>query len=146
MPAFQPNTISSATRDGHGISIDPVSNSNGLSVYAGRRFKPDPNDQYAQVYVNEGVTALQPIFTLSLQRPSKTSRIAKSRMKLVVPEPVLDGGKPTTAKSHENSIDIIFMSSEKSTEEERALVFENFLDALNKPDFREVFLGNKAMY
>lgn len=143
MPAFQPETISTDAQNG--IELEPVSNQNGLAVYVGQAFEPDPNSTNGIVYVGNS-PALQPTFTLSMQRPSKTSRISKGRVKLVLPKPLYDAGVVTTVKSHENSFDITFMSSEKATDAEREQILNLAIATLNSPTVRTVIVGNKSLW
>lgn len=147
MPAFEPKVFMTQVQPGfnHGVDLDPVSNTSGLATYSGSFLVPK-NDQGGTEAQNPGVAALQPTLTVSLQRPSKTSRIVKSRMKLVIPRPVLDGGIATAIKSHESSFDITFMSSEKASKEERQILFGLLLQTLHDSDFQEVIVDNKAIY
>lgn len=143
MPAFQPEVISTDAQNG--IELEPVQNTNGLAVYSGQVFEPDPSSSNGIIYVNN-VPALQPTFTLSLQRPSKTSRISKGRVKLVLPKPVVEAGVTQPVKSYENSFDITFMSSEKATEAERIQMLDLAIAALSSPVVRTVIGGNKSVW
>jgi len=125
MPQFEPMSVT-VSDDGFGIvqsgDFEPIVNKDGLASYAGGLVITDSITNSPDVTVTgpPTVTALQSSYTISLHRPSKTSRISKVRVKLVVPVELLDvNGDPTGIKSHENSADTTYLFSEKSTEDER---------------------------
>jgi len=126
-------------------TFDPLGTEKGLTSYAGGTVVTDT--------VNNTVTgpatapALQPTVMISLTRPTKTSRLSKARVKLVIPVAAKDAlGNPTAVKSHENSADVTYLFSEKSTEEERDDLDFCFQGLLQSDAFFEVIHKQKSMY
>jgi hypothetical protein len=145
MPVLHPEQINVDTE--HHFEFEPTGVVNGLASYQGVYYVPDPLDPLAPAVAINTAPALQATMTISLQKPSKTSRISKARMKIVLPEPVLDNGVATSAKDHENSADVTFMFSERATDAERAKVFNAFVDALtNMSTIRSVTVDHKSIY
>lgn len=143
MPALQPEVISLNAQSY--FEFEPTDVSKGLATYQGTQFAPDPNSTNGVIPVNLS-PALTPVMTISNQKPSKTSRISKTRLKIVIPQPVLDNGVATAAKDHENSIDVTIMSSEKATTAERDQLVQAFLVAMNLPTVAAVAIDNKSIY
>jgi hypothetical protein len=64
--------------------------------------------------------AVEPLLTISSQRPSKTSKLFKVRLKGIIPVGGVDAAsQPTGVKIRENSFDISFMMHESATEAEK---------------------------
>jgi hypothetical protein len=130
----------------HSVQFEPVNNKDGLALYSGGTQKTvlGETEPFEKIPTS---AALQSTLTVSLHRPSKTSRIAKVRVKLVEPVAALDAvGVPTAAKSHENTADITFLFSEKSTELERAALELHLREILGNGDIQSVFRQLKSMY
>lgn len=141
MPALQPLSIeadSFVTLD-----FDPVGVQNGLATYQASIRKFDNNGQLPFVPLS---AVLQPTLTISLQKPSKTSKLSKARMKIVIPQPVIVDGVATAAKSHENAVDITFISSEKATSDERYLLLNAIQMLLSNVTAHQVVGENKTIY
>lgn len=114
MPAFAPLALPTPVTV---AAFEPVSNVGILSVYA----------QSMPVVT----AALAASLTVSLQRPTKTSKIAKSRQKFITPTTGMVNGVATGIKDREVSVDIIVMSSERSTDAERDVAIANAFKAFN---------------
>lgn len=149
MPQIQPITIVS-TPVGADVRretvLEPLGNKDGVVTYSG-------GDYYIDQATGDTITepptavALQTLMSVSLNRPSKTSRISKVRVKLTMPVAALDlAGLPTTTKSHELSADIVYIFPEKATEQERQDCVKLFAAALVGEPFRSVAENLKSMY
>lgn len=143
MPALQPLNVSVNAQNF--IEFEPTGISNGLATYQGTHWVPEEGSTNGVVPASTAA-ALQPTLTISLQKPSKTSRISKTRVKMIIPQPVLDNGVATSAKDHESSIDLVIMSSEKSPVDERAQLLQFFTALLNDSTFQDVSVANKSIY
>jgi len=84
---------------------------------------------------SSGIPAAYPYFTMSIRRPSKTSRVAKISSKLVVPTmevvnaSTYNGITPAPTKAYESMAMFDFIFNERSTLTERQ-VFLNLLRSL----------------
>lgn len=127
------------------LSLDPLGSKDGLTSYAGGI---KATDTVTSIVVGPPTSpALQSTLTISLNRPSKTSRISKVRVKLVCPVAALDTeGNPTAAKSHENSADVTYLFSEKSTQDERQDLDVMFRALLDDAPCYAVIQQLKSMY
>jgi hypothetical protein len=144
MPAFQPEII--LIDSTHKIVLEPVDNENNLATFSGLEYIPDPADPLGSV-VNSTAAALSPQLTVSLNRPSKSSRVAKTRIKLVVPQGVLaTDGSLTAVKDRESSFDITFISSERATTEERQKMVDYCIGVLSNSYFRTIPVDLKSIY
>lgn len=144
MPALQPLTVNAGDIN---FDFEPVGISNGLASYQATKstVAMDENGVPYAVPVYESAV-LQPTLTISLQKPSKTSRISKARFKVVIPKPVFVDGAATAAKSHENSVDITFISSERATSIERAELVNVLNQLISSVTAMQVVQENKAIY
>lgn len=127
------------------MNLDPVGSKDGLTTYAGG----DTKTVLATSVVvgTPSVPALQTQYTVSMSRPSKTSRISKVRIKLVRPVEALDStGNPVGTKSHENSADLTFLFSEKSSRDERWDTMNAFLTLINTADSEAIIADLKSLY
>jgi len=127
------------------LTLDPVGSKDGLTSYAGGNVL---TDTVTTIEVGPPTAAvLQSTLTISLSRPSKTSRISKVRIKLVSPVAALDAvGAPTNIKSHENSADVTYLFSEKSTQDERQDLDVMFRALLDDAPSYLVIQQLKSMY
>jgi hypothetical protein len=127
------------------LSLDPLGSKDGLTSYTGG---VKSTDTVTTIEVGPPTApALQSTLTISLNRPSKTSRISKVRVKLVMPVAALDvEGNPTTVKSHENSADVTYLFSEKSTQDERQDLDVMFRAILDDAPCYAVIQQLKSMY
>lgn len=145
MPALQPERIFFDAPGGAALDFEPVSIQNGLALYTGQ-FASYPDGDEGPAVIVPTSTVLRPSMAASLQKPSKTSRISKTRIKIVVPQPVLVNDVATLAKDRENSIDITIMSSERSLPSERAQLVEILIKLLSTATFAAVAVDNKSIY
>lgn len=152
MPQLAPLSIGPISTPSGDVSfsLEPVGTKDGLTTYDGT-ITPEAGGGPLIMMVagTSGVKAkaLQPKLTVSISQPSKTSRISKVRVKLVVPVAVLDvNGVATNVKSHENSADTTYLFSEKSTEAERAELDAIFASLDSASPFPEVIRQLKSMY
>lgn len=127
------------------LELDPLGSKDGLTSYIGGI---KATDTVTSIEVGPPTApALQATLTISLNRPSKTSRISKVRVKLVVPVAALDTeGNPTALKSHENSADVTYLFSEKSTQAERQDLDVMFRAILDDAPCYAVIQQLKGMY
>lgn len=126
-------------------TFEPLGTEKGLTSYAGGTVSTDSATNV--VTGPATAAALQPTLTVSLSRPSKTSRISKARIKLVMPVAAVDAvGNPTSVKSHENSADITYLFSEKSTEAERDDLDFCLQGLIQSDSLFEVIHKLKSMY
>jgi hypothetical protein len=127
------------------LNLDPVGNKDGLTTYVGGETKTVVAT--SEVIEAPTVPALQTQYTISLHRPSKTSRISKVRIKLVVPVEAKDAaGNPTGVKSHENSADVTYLFSEKSSLAERQALNTVFNTLLQESDTAAIIEELKSLY
>jgi hypothetical protein len=127
------------------LNLDPVGSKDGLTTYTGGETKT----VVATSEVTEAPTvpALQTQYTVSLNRPSKTSRISKVRIKLVMPVEAKDtAGNPTGVKSHDNSVDITYLFSEKSSLAERQNLVTAFMNLIQTSDNEAIITELKSLY
>lgn len=128
------------------LVLDPLGTKDGLTSFSGGIRVTNTSNNEVTIAAPTA-PALQASFTVSLSRPSKTSRISKVRVKLVVPVAATDlSGNPTQTKSHENSADITFLFSEKSTLAERELVSTALDRLLDLTELRQVSRELKSFY
>lgn len=164
MPSFAPIVAySDVPAPGSHLDFEPVSLTGPLAVYSGvmlsadnavimRSADPDAGGGTQPPASGSSTSmaipaALQPSLSISLNRPSKTSRVSKARLKLVIPKPVLDNGVATNVKDRETTVDITIMSSERAFPVERLQALEYLLSLLtNTPDVRAVLIDNKSIY
>lgn len=146
MPQFAPIAVSYGSMAAlKATTFEPLMNEKGMASYVGSTVVTDTTTGVSTGPAT--AAALQPTVTISLSRPSKTSRISKARVKLVIPVAALDAvGNPTNVKSHENSADTTFLFSEKSTEVERDDLDFCFQGLLQSDDFFAVIHKLKSMY
>lgn len=127
------------------MNLDPVGNKDGLVTYAGG--ETETVVATSEVVRTPSVPALQTQYTVSLNRPSKTSRISKVRMKLVIPVEGKDAdGNPTGIKSHENSADVTYLFSEKSSLAERQNLGTVIMTLLQQVDTEAIIFELKSLY
>lgn len=155
MPQLAPLSIGPVVTPGSTVQVDlePVGTKDGLTTYTGTITDASGGGGGGPLFAlvagttSNKAVALQPTLTMSISRPSKTSRISKVRVKLVVPVAALDiNGVSTNIKSHENSADTTYLFSEKSTEAERAELDAIFASMLGFGPFPEVIRQLKSMY
>lgn len=146
MPQIAPIVVTFGTPSiQNELTLEPIGNDKGLTSYAGSILKTDVGA--GTVVEMTKSAALQPTLTISLSRPSKTSRISKARVKLVVPVAALDAlGNPTGVKSHENSADTTYLFSEKSTEQERKDLDFCMQELIVSQPIHDVIQKLKSMY
>lgn len=129
--------------------LEPLGHKDGLTSFVGG---DTTINETTEDTVKELPTApaLQSLLTVSLARPSKTSRISKTRVKYVEPIEAQDSlGNPTGLKSHENSVDVTFMFSEKATLQERItfmMRFDALMSGNTASPVREVITDQKSFY
>lgn len=130
MPQLDPIEI---TVDGstEPLTFEPLTLANNLATFADE---------------SGSAPTLNKVFTVSVQRPSKTSKVAKVRIKLVVPVAKVVGGVATSDKDHENSFDITFLSAANATEVERAAIIDLLQSFLYKPDILAAITGVRPYY
>jgi len=155
MPQLAPLSIGPVVTPDSTVQLDlePVGTKDGLTTYTGSLTDASggggggPLLMMVAGTTSNKALALQPTLTMSISRPSKTSRISKVRIKLAVPVAALDvNGISTNVKSHENSADITYLFSEKSTDGERAEVDALFAATIGTSSFQEVIRKLKSMY
>lgn len=127
MPQFTNITLLAADvgRD-NDIVFGPIRNTNGLATYSDKT-----------IYgLNMG--HLAPVLTVSNSLPSKTSKLMKTRLKLVQPTPVfetVDGEDVATpVKDYEDSVDITFTTSERSAVSSKNLLRQAIIALLKDDD------------
>ncbi len=147
MPQIEPYVVVLEPRDGKDrmLAMEPLSSKDNIVTYTGGTVVTDQVTHVVEPVPT--VAALQSTVTVSISRPSKTSRISKIRVKLVVPVAALDAdGKPTSVKSHENSADITYLFAEKSSLKERRWLDTEFRGLLADGPFSDVIQQLKSMY
>jgi hypothetical protein len=131
MPALKP--LSLIATDGNTHNFDPTTNQNGMVSYIG--------------VDGIGAPSLSKTLTVSLTRPSKTSKVAKSRIRFVAPVALLDSyGIATKTKSHDNWFDITFVSSEKATVSERDALVKMCQLILTDTDLLDSIVNNRNFW
>lgn len=133
MPALKPELIIFTDAAYPAKNFEPVSNTGGIA-------------SYQQSLDSDQPVALAATMTISLQKPTKTSRISKARIKLVIPYPVMVNDVATAAKDHENSIDLIMMSSERSLTGERQEILRTLQAFLEQQVALDVLCDLKSIY
>lgn len=144
MPAFAPLTFNLTTPAASQLVFEPVAISGGLASYTGQFFDEPAGGGTA--VARETSAALSPTMTVSLQKPTKTSRISKARVKIVIPQPVVVNGVTTTAKDREASLDITFMSSERALPVEKKQLVDIISSLIYNSTVLAVFEDNKSIY
>lgn len=130
MPKFDIVTVVSDVAGTH--TYTPSSNQGGLSSWI----------NYAAA-----TPTLQSKLTVSVAQPSKTSKLYKARIKLVVPVPKKDlNGAVTGLVDHVNSVDMTFLSSEASTILERSNLLELATALLNTQLILDVVPEARSIY
>lgn len=115
------------------MTFDPISNINGLVTWAAESSVPN--------------VSLAPVVTQSLHRPSKTSRLSKSRVRGVFPAPMVDiNGVTTDKKSHDDWIDITYGFSEKTGPVRKAMLKKAFAQILDDELISDVIVNNRPAY
>jgi hypothetical protein len=131
MPALKPLSLTDSNGTAH--NFDPTTNQNGLVSFIG--------------VDGIGAPSLSKTLTVSLSRPSKTSKVAKSRIRFAAPVAVLDSyGIPTKVKSHDNWFDITFVSSEKATMMERDALVKMCQLILTDADLLDSIVNNRNFW
>lgn len=166
MPAFAPLVAhSNVPVVGLSLDFEPVQltgplalyagvmrNANGDVVFAARAADPgDTGDGTSPstpppLTVSATPASLQPALSISLARPSKTSRVSKARIKMTFPKPVVAAGVATNAKDRETTLDFTIMSSERAMPVEREQAMAFFASLLTNPDVIAVIVDNKSVY
>lgn len=127
------------------VELDPVSNKDGLIAFSGGIVVT--NNTTSVVTQPPTSPALQTTLTTSVNRPTKTSKLTKVRFKIVKPAAALDtAGLTTSIKSHENSVDVTYLFSEKSTQAEREELDQVFQAFIADPLANEVIRKLKSWY
>ncbi len=150
MPQIEPivittNAAGTTNVSTNTLTLEPVGSKDGLTSYAGGNVM---HDTVTNIDVGPATAAaLQSTLQISLSRPSKTSRLSKVRIKLVQPVAALDAvGVPTNIKSHENSADVTYLFSEKSTDVERQNLDVMFRAILDDAPSYAVIQQLKSLY
>lgn len=91
-------------------------------------------------------TALSPTVTVSSTRPTKTSRLRKSRLRIVLPMPKIVGGVATDIKGREATIDLQITIDESAPYTDAGTVKALLLSALSKDMVNDVMVGGKSLY
>lgn len=131
MPQLVPLTLATSTADSD-LTFDPITLVNGLATLAAES--------------NVTSASLAPVLTVSTQRPSKTSKVSKSRIKLVRPVPVMSGGVATDTKKHDGSFDVTFLFNADATIEEKTIMLELFRSAATDLTIEDIVLNNRPYY
>jgi len=109
MPQFATITLPVADTDlDNDMLFKPVRNQNGVAFFVDRTLNG----------VDFG--NITPQVTISNSAPSKTSRLQKTRVKLVLPNPAKDSsGNTLNVKEFESVVDITFSTPDRSTQSHR---------------------------
>lgn len=142
MPVFSEiNVTSSIPSAGTVLALEPVQLDGPRALFAG--------------LVKPGGTApttptppvLEPTAIVSLRKPSKTSRVSKFQLTVIIPQPVLDlEGHPTKAKDREARVDVTLTTSERAVPAEREQILQFMQEMLYSGLVKEVAIDNKTIY
>lgn len=131
MPKFDSITLDIG--GGQGPKFTPVSNQNGLSTWYD--------------YEDAATPALLPKLTVSVAQPSKTSKLFKTRVKLVVPQPKHDvSGAVLGVADHQNSVDITFLSADNAVPFERSSMLAMAIATLQNELIKDVVQNARSVY
>lgn len=131
MPKFDAITLDLG--GGQGPKFTPVSNQSGLSTWAD--------------YDDAATPALMPKLTISVSQPSKTSKLFKTRVKVVVPFPKKDvSGANTGVADHQNSVDITFLSADNAVAFERTSLLSMTIAMLQNELVKDVVQNARSIY
>lgn len=127
------------------LRLDPVGNKDGLVTYAGG--ETETVIATNAVIRTPTVPALQTQYTVSMRRPTKTSRLSQVRLKMTIPVEAKDAlGKPLGTRSHENSVDVVYIFNEKSTLAERRNLGNAMMALLGRDYTQEIIFEQKSLY
>lgn len=115
------------------------------SVPVTRVYNPDRIDGGLATFIdrdtNNGIIAGVSPLTMSLQRPSKTSKLTKSRVKIVLPRLNADN---TLARSL--TADVNFLLPESSTDQERGDLLALLISTLQTTEVSALVVNNESLY
>lgn len=142
MPQFtEINATSAIPVAGTILHLEPVQLNGPQAIYAGevRIGGTAPTTPV--------VAALEPTAVISLRKPSKTSRVSKAQVTIILPQPgVLPDGTPSRVKDREARVDFTLTTSERATDDERKQALDFVLEMLYTGYLREVLVNNKTIY
>jgi hypothetical protein len=143
MPQFSPQVLSTtvpvpATK----VAFEPVVIDGPLAIYAGE-IRPG-----GTAPVGGTPTVLEPSMVISLRKPSKTSRVSKCQVTLIVPVPALDidGKTPLKTKDREARLDLVLTTSERALPNERQQVIDLLQSIFSDEKLMQTLVFNKTIY
>lgn len=129
MPNLVPVTLAYGDRS---FNFEPVSLKDGLGTLVDETSAANPS--------------LAPVITLSVVRPSKTSRLKKTRMRINMPYAKIVSGNFTTTKDRDSSVDITITTAEHAPPEDREELKNLLTAALADLMIKEALIDGKSLY
>lgn len=142
MPQFAPTVfVTKVPVPSTTVAFEPVNIDGPLANYVGE-IRPG-----GVAPVNGTATVLEPSLIISLRKPSKTSRVSKAQVTIIVPVAAKDvDGKALSTKDREARLDLVLTTSERALPSERQQVIDLIADMIYNEQVLETLVHNKAIY